>query len=155
MESQTVKSLPFFFIGRSLTLERINNYLNHKHGLLSQSLGKMDTKRIWYSKEHIAKLLEEIEYVGGDGVRVSFGMYENSNEYAGQLCLLMNVTRDQTVGDTVSHVNVILENEPDYEDRSALQRDIILPSDEETPIDKDFNYGSPCPPRCDTGDDLP
>lgn len=96
MGTQTSTSpLPFFFVGKNVTTERINNYLTQKHTLLSQGIGKPDTKSIWYSKEHIIKLLEEIEYAEGDGVRVQLGMYEASHEYAGQLCLLMNSTRQK------------------------------------------------------------
>jgi hypothetical protein len=149
MENETsTRPLPYFFIGQALTAERINNYLTQKHPLLSQGLGRTDTKSVWYSKEHIVKLLEELEYAGGDGVRVSFGVYEPSNEYAGQLCLLMNLTRERIVDGIVLHENVLIENEPDFPERSTLARDIIELPGEDEPIDKDFNYGMPCPPRC-------
>jgi hypothetical protein len=154
MRAQTsTKPLPFFFIGKDITAERVNNYLKQKHNLLSTGIGKPDTKSIWYSKEHIKKLLEEIEFAGGDGVRIQFGMYEASHEFAGQLCLLMNSTREERVGDSVVHANVVLEHEPDFPDRSSRPRDIILfPGDDlSAPLVRDFNYGSPCPPRCDGG----
>ncbi len=156
MGTQTsTKPLPFFFVGKDITTERVNNYLTQKHNLLSQGIGKPDTKNIWYSKEHITKLLEEIEFAGGDGLLVQLGMYESSHEFAGQLCLVMNTTRERRVGDNVVHSKVVLENESDYADRSSLPRDIILfPGDDlSAPIIKDFNYGSPCPPRCDGFDD--
>jgi len=145
------KPLPFFFVGKDITTERKTSYATQKNNLLSQAIGKPDTTSIWYSKEHIVKLLEEIEYAGGDGLRVYFGMYEPSHEFAGQTCLLMNTTREKIVGENIIHPDVVLENEPDYTGRSTLPRDIIVfPGDDSTlSVKRDFNYGSPCPPRCD------
>lgn len=144
--------LPFFFIGKTLTADRIDSYVTQKHGLISQSIGKDDTKSIWYSREHIEKLLEEIDYAGGDGLLVSFGTYETGHEFAGQTCLVMNLTKEITGVANKSHQVIELEDEDDYEERSALPRDIILfPGDDPlAPAHRDFNYGSPCPPRCDT-----
>jgi len=42
--SSSTKPLPFFFIGKNLTRERINNFLDHKHGMLSQGIAKEETK---------------------------------------------------------------------------------------------------------------
>lgn len=150
------KPLPFFFVGKDITKTRKHNYLNQKHGLLSEALGKPDTISIWYSKEHITKLLEEIEHANGDGLRIYLGMYEPSHQFAGQLCLVMNATREKIAGECVEHVNVVLENEPDFEDRSAQARNGVIFQGENVlfSIIKDFNFGSPCPPRCDDpGDD--
>jgi hypothetical protein len=151
----TVKPLPFFYVGMQATADRISRFNNQKHNLLSQALGRPDTKSIWYSKEHFEKLLEEIAFAGGDGVRIHFGMYEEGHEFEGQLCLLFNSTRENVVGDNVIHSNVILENEPDYPERSSLPREVILfPGDGPGDI-RDFNLGSPCPPRCPgSGDDI-
>jgi hypothetical protein len=153
MITQTsAKPLPFFFIGQSLTQERIGNYLSQKHNLLSSGLGREDTKSIWYSREHIVKLLEEIDHNGGDGLRIYFGAYEAGHEFAGQLCLLMYVTREGGAGESVTHPNVVLENEADYPQRSVQARDTILfPGGSPFGRKKDFNYGSPCPPRCEEG----
>jgi hypothetical protein len=156
MRTQTSpKPLPLFFIGKSLTTERVNNFLTRKLAILSQGIGKTDTKSIWYSKDHIVKLLEEIEFAGGDGLRIQFGMYEPSHEFAGQLCLVMNVTREKEIAGNLVHANVVLENEADFTERSALPREIITfsPKDVFASRIKDFNYGSPCPPRCDGIDD--
>lgn len=146
----STKPLPFFYVGSQVTADRIARYKTQKHNLLSQALGRQDTKSIWYSKEHFVKLVEEIEYAGGDGIRVQFGVYEDGHEFAGQLGLLFNVTREIVTGDIISHTNVVLENEPDFPDRSALPREIIaFPGEENIGNSKDFNTGSPCPPRCD------
>lgn len=111
---------------------------------MSQALGKPDTLSVWYSKEHIIKLLEEIDHAGGDGLRVYFGMYENAHQFAGQTCLLMNVTRAAEINGQPIHEKVILENEQDFASRSALERDFSF-----DPSERDFNFGSPCPPICD------
>jgi hypothetical protein len=145
----TVKPLPFFYVGQAITNNRISQYKANKQSVLSQALGKPDTCSVWYSKEHFVKLLEEIEFAGGDGIRISFGMYEDGHQYAGQTCLLFNTTRHTEVGDTISHTNVVLEEEPDYPERAAQERDILIfPSD--NPIIRDFNLGVPCPPFCPT-----
>lgn len=136
--------LPWFFIGKHLTDERINGYINNKQPLLSQALGREDTRSVWYSREHILKLLEEIDHAGGDGLRIYFGMYEATHaEFPGQTCLLMAVTRSaQKDGKTV-HERVSLEDESDFAQRSSLSRDL------NQPYGRDFNFGSPCPSLCD------
>jgi hypothetical protein len=144
----TLKPLPFFFVGKNICANRINNFITEKHPLLSNAIGKPDTKNIWYSKEHICKLLEEIELAGGDGIRVYFGMYESTHQFSGQTCLLINSTREKIIGDLTVHEDVILENEPGYLQRSTINREI---PDLSAGVERDFNYGSPCPPRCDGG----
>ena len=151
-ELTTAQPLPFFYIGKEETTQRINRYITQKHNLLSRALGKADTMSVWYSKEHIEKLLDEINFAGGDGIRISFGTYDASHpEFAGQLCLLMNTTRAKETSKGTGHVNVILENEPDFAERSSQPRDVIIfPGDDpDSGTPRDFNFGSPCPPRCD------
>ncbi|MFC0518951.1 hypothetical protein ACFFGT_32350 [Mucilaginibacter angelicae] len=147
MESSS-KPLPFFFVGQALVNQRTADFVNQKNNLLSEALGKPDTRSIWYSRDHIAGLLDEIDHAGGDGLRIAFGMYERGHQFAGQLCLMMNPTRGVAVGDSVVHQAVILENEPDFAERSAVNKDYDfgngLPG-----VDKGFNLGSPCPPICD------
>ncbi|MVT11044.1 hypothetical protein [Chitinophaga tropicalis] len=146
----TTKPLPFFYVGKKLSADRITRFQKQKHNLLSQALGKPDTRSIWYSKEHFVKLLEEIEFAGGDGIRIHFGMYEEGHQFAGQLCLLFTSTREKMVGNAVTHSNVILEHEANYAERASLEREVILfPGDGSVEDIKDFNLGLPCPPRCD------
>ncbi|RXK60030.1 hypothetical protein ESA94_13365 [Lacibacter luteus] len=152
MQNQvSYKPLPFFFVGKAVTNDRIGSYVSQKHSILSNAIGKPDTKSIWYSKEHLTKLLEEIEHAGGDGIRIHLGMYEQGHEFQGQLCLVMNTTRELIVGNNTYHPDIVLENEADFAERSTLERDVIVfPGDD--PISarkKDFNFGSPCPPLCD------
>jgi hypothetical protein len=151
----TTTPLPFFFVGKDVVSERISNY-STKHDLLSTEIEKPDTRSVWYSKDHIIKLLEEIDLVEGDGLRVFLGSYESTHaEYADQTCLLMVVTREQETENGTIHANVVLEDEPGFGDRSALPRDI--PSWIDNNKKRDFNHGSPCPPVCDSlqGVDFP
>lgn len=143
----TVNPLPFFYVGQAITTNRINSFKTQKHPLLTQAIGKPDTCSVWYTREHFAKLLEEIDFAGGDGIRISFGTYEEGHDYAGQTCLLFNTTRETNIGGNIIHTDVILENEPDFTERSAQERDIILFPGED-PTVRDFNLGAPCPPRC-------
>ncbi len=145
MDNQnTPKPLPWFFIGEQLTNDRIELFMNNKHNLLSQSLGKQDTHSIWYTRDHIAMLLDEIDHAGGDGLRVYFGMYEaGHSDFPGQTCLLMAITRAAQRGDKTIHERVSLEHESDFPQRSSLPRDFNQPTG------RDFNFGSPCPSLCD------
>ena len=157
MENQvSARPLPFFYVGKSITRERVNNYEAQKRVLLTQAIGKDDTKNVWYSKEHVVKLLDEINAANGDGLLISFGMYEDAHQFAKQTCLMMNITRAND-GDPTRHTVINLENEPDFADRSAQPKDVILfPGDNGIFSKvKDFNFGSPCPPRCSAFDDLP
>jgi len=137
--------LPFFFVGKQVTDERKMNFITNKYPLLNNQLGREDTRSIWYTKEHIVKLLEEIEFAQGDGIRLYFSAYEQSHEFAGQLCLVMNVTRERNINGSISHVNVVLEDEPEFQERSTYERSISVNS---IGTKKDYNFGSPCPPRC-------
>jgi hypothetical protein len=154
MESQSIFTpLPGFFIGKDLTYQRISNYISQKHGLLTQALGRPDTRSVWYAKEHLNQLLQEIENVRGDGLRIFFGAYESSHEYAGQTCLLMVVTRAEAMSDgQISHQNVVIEEEVGYKIRKEATKDLTLEDDDLFDKPKDFNHGSPCPPLCDYGE---
>jgi len=132
--------MPEFFVGKAITSERITRFLQTKHPLLSNALGRPDTKSIWYSREHVAQWLSEIDKAGGDGMRIYFGAQGEQEAYPGQLCLLMvlTVSNPQTGG----HTNITVEDATDFVDRS------LSPEGEEV-ISRDFNTGSPCPPICD------
>lgn len=141
LEQNGATSLPFFFVGKTITNQRIQRFAATKHQLLSENLQKQDTKAIWYTKDHIELLLEEMKKAEADGLRIYFGAYGENENYSGQLCLLMVMT---TAGPNGSHVDITIEDAPDYQARSI---------DEDRP--RDFNVGSPCPPICDEGIDYP
>ena len=152
MEQQsTILPLPVFYIGKQATRQLITNY-GPKHALLTQGLGKPDTRSVWYSKEHIAQLMEEIEHAGGDGLRIFLGAYgANHLDFVGQTCLVMSITRAQNITEGVTiHKNVVLEEESDFAERSNSSRDMDRkPLNYHSKKDRDFNHGSPCPPSCD------
>jgi hypothetical protein len=151
--SATAKPLPYFYVGKETAIKRVKEFQEHKHGVISTSLGKPDTKHIWYSKEHLSQLLEELKDVDGDGVRVYFGTYESTHQFAGQTCLIMVLTKPGISGGNIVHENVFVEDQPGFEHRNSLSRDLqVLPGD--TSLfgnNREFNYGSPCPPLCDEG----
>lgn len=156
-EQFTATPLPFFFISKEVAAERISNYGSNKGSILSQELGRTDTRSIWYSREHIESLLQEIDLVNGDGLRIFFGAYESTHEYPNQTCLIMVPTREEmTENNSIIHKNVILEDEPDFENRSSLAREIwTITGDEDlSDVCRNFNHGSPCPPLCDGSDGL-
>jgi hypothetical protein len=140
LKQDAARPLPFFYVGKKLTRERIGRYAKNKHILLSEKLGKPDTKSVWYTKEHITQLLEEMNHAGADGLRIHLGEYGENDTYSGQSCLLMVMTKPGTQNG--GHIDITIEEAADFNARSF---------DNTTP--RDFNVGSPCPPICDGGDD--
>ena len=136
LQQNGARPLPFFFVGKTLTNERILRFAQTKHPVLSEKISKPDTRSIWYTKEHITFLLEEMEKANADGLRIYFGAYGEKDTYNGQLCLLMVMTKPDEL--TGGHSDITLEDQPDFQLRSA---------EGNTP--RDFNVGSPCPPMCD------
>lgn len=145
MQKKSVPPRPLakFFVGREVMNERIKRYLSGKHQLLSDNITAREianvgeTKSVWYDKEYLNTLMQEIEDYGGDGLRIYFGEYENINSPTvcpGQLCLLIVPTRlNETTG---KHTDLILEEESDFDARLALR-------DEE---EMGFNIAAPNPP---------
>lgn len=152
--NETLQALPAIFIGKDKINQRVKLYQQNKHPLLSEAISspgnpRQDTKSIWYSKEHVETWLNEMNQMGASGVRVYFGAYEEDAELApGQLCLLMVLTRLSANG--YSHKDIILENEPDFEERLQLAQARSLDGETDTPggTPREYNYGSPCPPIC-------
>jgi len=144
------RPLPFFFIGRQAASERILEFQNTKHPLLTNAIGKQDTKSIWYSFQHIEEMYKELVYLNSDGLRLYLGAYdENHPDFANQLCIIMVPTFLNT---SLKHEDIILEELPDF----AKRIDNTLENAKEIPdlfkVYKDFNYGSPCPPVCFEGE---
>ena len=136
------RKLPDCFIGKEKTEERIDRYKHHKYDAqcnTSKHAKQGDTLSVWYDKKHFEDLLHEIEAANGNGIRISFGMYEADHKYyPSQTCLLFNVTRINDANFNTLDVNI--EEEPDYEERMKLSGD--------AENKEDFNLGSLCPPRC-------
>lgn len=138
LQTNGATQLPFFFVGRTLTNERISRFAKTKHSLLTKEIGKPETKSIWYTKEHISFLLDEMNKADADGLRIYFGTYGANENYSGQLCLLMVMTEPNGVG---GHKDISIEDAPNFQERAVDQRS-----------PRDFNIGNPCPPMCDPED---
>ena len=141
MSDQNVKPLPFFFVGKDVTNERINTFITTKYGLLSDVIGKPDTKSVWYTREHVEGWLSEMNLANADGLRIYFGSYEETHpSYPKQTCLLMVLTKE----DPQSGINmdISIEDEPNFSLRSQTERSIT------DLTERDYNVGSPCPPIC-------
>jgi hypothetical protein len=138
--------MPSFFVGKTVTNNRVRRFIETKHQLLSDALGKAETKAIWYSKDHVAQWLSEIDKAGADGMRIYFGAQGEEEDYPGQLCLLMVLTKANP--QTGGHVDFTVENASDFEARS-------FGTNEQEHRKRDFNTGSPCPPICDEGMGFP
>jgi hypothetical protein len=133
-------------------MRRIQSFMTNKYPALNQAFSaggtpRQDTRSVWYAKEHLQTWLDEINYLNGDGLRIYFGAYgeDETDRPAGQLCLLAVATRPDEDG--VNHNDVILEDEPDFGERSVGLAPhsfggitAFRPSE--------YNYGSPCPPIC-------
>jgi hypothetical protein len=141
MADESVKPLPFFFVGEKITQERVSTFLNTKHKLLSEAIGKTDTKAVWYSREHIEGLLGEMNHANADGLRIYFGTYSPQHEtFGSQLCLLMVMTQQNPANGAQRDISI--EDAEDFALRSETERAF------EPGTEKDFNVGSPCPPIC-------
>lgn len=138
--------LPAFFVGKTVTNDRITRFIQTKHGLLSDALGKTETRAVWYTRDHIAQLVEEMDRAGADGMRIYFGAQGENDPYPGQLCLLMVLTNANT--NTGGHNDITIEDATDFQSRSLLDSG-------DGARKRDFNTGSPCPPICDTGMNYP
>jgi len=138
--------LPSFFVGKTITNDRITRFMDTKHGLLSEALGSPETKAIWYSRDHVSQWLEELDRAGADGMRIYFGAQGETDDYPGQLCLLMVMTTANT--QSGGHTDIKLEDAPDFQARD------LQPTGGKA-VTRDFNTGSPCPPLCEPGMGFP
>jgi hypothetical protein len=142
MTDESVKPLPFFFVGKTVTNDRVKAFMRTKLPLLSEAIGKPDTQSIWYSKEHVQGWLDEMNHAGADGLRIYFGSYDSDHAtLSNQLCLLMVMTALNT--GTGGHKDISIEDASDFANRSALARSFTPDGTK-----RDFNVGSPCPPVC-------
>jgi hypothetical protein len=139
--SSEIKPLPVAFVSKTNASLRIEQFQNGKHGLLSNALGRADTKAVWYAINHLKQLLEELEYQQASGMRAYFATYPDTHpDYPGQLCLIMVPTKANA---NMEHEDIILDDQPGFGDRLAG----FDPNDIEE-MYLNFNFGSPCPPAC-------
>jgi hypothetical protein len=158
----STKPLPTSFIDPELAKTRVVNYKNDDYNNLSTKLNEArgntagETKSVWYSLTQLQEWVAEIEHYKGDGIRIYLGQKEelrdgeNYSELSGeprpgQLCLVIVPTKRGSHAS--SHVNLIYNQLPDFEERLA----VTPPRMQEMA----FNLGGYCPPWCLTeGEDL-
>lgn len=169
----STKALPRIFERKQTINDRIKRYRDGKHQLLTAEMQKTnplaeETRWVWYSKEQIEVWLEEMTSLGGDGVRIYFGEKEiepgdesnhmvQKQKSAGQLCLVMVLTKpgDPDIND--SHINIIYEDLPDFAVRkAAYDAERAAENSLESRKTKQFNFGSYGPPNTIVeGEDFP
>ena len=133
-EDKADKPVPSFFVGQEVAQKMINNYVDKKYQNACKHLGKEDTRSVWYTKDHIEKLLKEIDISNGSGLRFYFGAYgDDHKEFAGQTCLIVYPTRKKYVENKPVDIDIVVEKEDSFPNR----------------IQEGFNFGRPCPPKCD------
>ena len=143
-EKRETKALPNFFVGKQLTRQRIKKFLDTRYkALCEKAPNHGETRSIWYSREHFAGLLEEIDRAGGNGIKISFGVYEEEHDFAHQMCLLFNVTCRSEKDGNSNNQTVFMEDQKDFKMRFSMYQ--------KKRANEDFNLGHPCPPRCDDG----
>ncbi len=135
----SAKPLPGIFISKEAVNDRVKNFLLDKHRLLSQAMGKPETKSAWYSLEQFEELVEEMRLLQADGLRIYFGSYAaDIVDVANHLTIIFVPTRlDES---SQKHKDIVLEDEQDFPERlAATDR-------------KNLDTAGLCPPGCDEHD---
>jgi hypothetical protein len=155
----SLKPLPSSFITSDIVTERVSNYKNGAHQLLSEQLSKNagepveDTRSVWYSTEQLMEWLSELVHYNGDGLRIYIGQREklkpgeryddtSGEPRPGQLCLLIVPTKKGETED--SHINMLYKDLPDFEARKAISKTANAGQEGQ----RAFNFGGYCPPLC-------
>lgn len=115
----------------------LHNYKQERWVHNSQRLGKEDSLSVWYSLEELQNFMKQVEELGGTGIRVYFGVYDQQFAsdplHAGRQTVVFVGTKDNTTGE------------------GSLTKDMYYEKDNQTSV-LAFNAGRPCPPFC-THDD--
>lgn len=127
---------------------QIKRYRYEKWGLLSGSINKDETKCIWYSKDQIRELWEEMAYQETieskkvTGVRVYLATFPNNHlEYPDQINLVFVLTKLDEDG---NNADFFIEEQTGYQSRP-----------DPTVSGINLDHGIPCPPDCDDGQHWP
>jgi hypothetical protein len=138
-EPRTAKALPGIFIFKEEVNQRVKNYLQTKHTLLTSAIGKDDTKSAWYSLEQFEELMREMYYLNADGLRIYFGAYSaDDEEYPNQLTVIFVPTH---LSDTGSHTDIIIDDEQNFMQRTMVPATL-----------KNLDTIGLCPPSCSDQD---
>jgi hypothetical protein len=152
----SAKQLPIGFLSQELINNRTSLYKMRNQPVLTPEFNvpliepEKETRWVWYAKEQVQTWLNEIEHYNGDGIRIYFGRkgdepnpvdpFHAFPPEPGQLCLIMMITQAGSEKD--SHINVVYERQPDYN-----QRCLATPGFENSESrPRGINAGSYCPP---------
>jgi hypothetical protein len=124
-----------------------------KQSVLSQIIGKEETKSIWFSFNQIQEMWEELIYqtVGNkkdvSGVRVYLTSYLSGSTFAKQMGIVFVLTENVGSAATPKHKDFFIEEQSDYRSRPEP----LVSAAELTMLGLD--HGTPCPPDCSGGQD--
>jgi hypothetical protein len=140
--NETIVKLPSIFIYKDAVNEMVKNYQNGKHGLLSEQLGRPETKSGWYSRQQFEEIVQEMDYQNASGIRMYFGAYNAGHpQYANQLTVIFVPTEfDES---TEEHKDIIIDHTETFEDRDAFTKTMRTKSDP-----KNLDTIALCPPTC-------
>lgn len=145
--------LPEFYVSDEVTRNRIALFLKNKKGILSDGITtrilncKGETQSVWYSRDYIQTILNEIDFYEGDGVRIYFGEYDENEPsspdvHPGQISLLMVPTRK--IEGISAHQDIVLEKEPGFSARQEARE--RLRQNGLSGKELGFNVAAPYPP---------
>ncbi len=121
-----------------------------KQRLLSQVIGKEETKSIWFSFEQMQELWEEIIFQtvnnkkNVSGTRVYLTSYQNGSRFEKQMGLVFVLTENIGTEASPKHKDFFIEEQSGFENRpnptGADGKSIKILG---------LDHGTPCPPDCD------
>lgn len=140
--SEPIIGLPSIFINKEAVNHLVNNYQNGKHQLLSDAMGKPETKSGWYSREQFEEMVREMNYHDASGIRMYFGAYNAQHpQYANQMTIIFVPTLFDA--DKNSHKDIIIDDTTVFEQRKAITLKVG-----ENDIPKNLDTIGLCPPAC-------
>jgi hypothetical protein len=144
MPLRNAKPLPGIFIYKEVVNQRVKNFMEKKHPMLSAAIGKEDSRSGWYSLRQFEELMREMYYLNADGVRIYFGAHDSNDPlYPDQLTVIFVPTCLNEAGD--KHVDIVIEEEENFEKRAdTYVKTAGLPTEQ-----KNLDTVWLCPPTCD------
>lgn len=140
--NETILALPSIFIYKEAVNEMVTNFQGTKYELLSNNIGKPETKSGWYSRAQFEEIVQEMEYQNASGIRIYFGSYGSEHpEYSNQLTVIFVPTEFDE--GTNQHKDIIIDDQSNFGDRVTASEERRVPGD---PMGLD-TVGL-CPPTC-------
>lgn len=143
--TNNVKPLPETFIDKGQVNERVKNYETKKLPLLSEALGRSDSKSGWYSLLQFEALVKEMYYLNADGLRVYFGAYSDTDPvYPGQLTVIFVPTFYNA--ETGNHEDIVIDDIENFDTRKLKTNTDAKAVGVE--VEKNIDTLALCPPYC-------